>query len=198
MHIDLHWRINNRQSLAQAYSVAELDRDGHSLEALNHKVVVPSSVDSLLIACLHRLGHHASEERLIWLYDICLLANKLSQQDWHNLVIKAQKKHLCAIVADGLSSSQSLLQCQIPNQVLADLRQANDEPSAIFTNRALPEWRYFMCDMMSMPSLTARLGFIRETLLPSPAYVRQQMGTRSTLVAYLRRLIRGFKRVREV
>lgn len=195
-HIDLHWRINNRQSLAQAYSVEQLFADGHSLSALNNAVVVPSTVDNILIACLHRLGHHAAEERLIWLYDIHLLANQLQTDDWLVLLNKSQRKQLCAIVADGLTTCKTLLGTSIPQSVLTSLGNQKREPSALFINRQLPEWRYFMRDLGSMPSVSARLGFIRETVLPPAAYVRQQMGTNSTSLAYLRRLIRGIKRVR--
>ncbi|RBP48283.1 nucleotidyltransferase family protein [Arenicella xantha] len=195
-HIDLHWRINNRQALAQAYSVEQLHADGQSLNALHDTVVVPSTVDNLLIACLHRLGHHATEERLIWLYDIHLLASKLQSSDWQVLLSKSRHKQLCAIVADGLATCQTRLGTIVPDTIMTSLSDSKLEPSALFVNRDLPEWRYFMRDLKSMPSLSARAGLIRETVLPPAAYVRQQMGTNSTSLAYMKRLIRGIKRVR--
>lgn len=196
-HIDLHWRINNRQCLARTFSANELYQRGNTLGAMNN-VSIPCTVDNLLIACLHRIGHHVTQERLIWLYDIYLLAQMLSDDEWATLVERAIEKQLCAIVNDGLQTVSNMFTRCAPEPVLLALSKVTGEPSASFVERNLPEWRYFMYDLWSMPSMMARFGLLRETLLPSPSYVRQQMATKSTVMAYLKRLIRGFKRVGKV
>ncbi len=192
MHIDLHWRINNRQCLSQAYAVADLWAERQMTSA---HLPVPNNIDSLLIACLHRLGHHAQEERLTWLFDIHLLSCALNDTEWQTLVNKAQQKSLCAITLDALQHCQNLFGTPVPNGVLHALSLTDKEPSAIFTQRDLPEWRYFLADLNSMSSWKQKLGFLRETLLPSPAYIRTQMQTRTAFMGYLKRIWRGLKRV---
>ncbi|GHA01648.1 hypothetical protein GCM10008090_08510 [Arenicella chitinivorans] len=192
IHIDLHWRINNRQCLSQAYTVEDLWPERQTIDA---HLAAPSNVDSLLIACLHRLGHHAREERLAWLYDIHLLSATLDQYDWETLINKARQKSLCAVTLDALQACAGLLGTQLPNTVLDSLSGAAEEPSAVFTRRDLPEWRYFLTDLRCMPSLRQRMGLLRETFLPSPSYVRTQMQTSSATLGYLKRLWRGLKRV---
>ena len=192
MHIDLHWRINNRQCLSRAYTVEDLLTDR---QVINSHLTVPNNVDSLLIACLHRLGHHVHEERLTWLYDIHLLSNTLNTTEWQNLISKAQQKSLCAVTRDALQICKKLFATAVPDDVIDSLSGASNEPSALFTRRKLPEWRYFLADLNAMPSWKQKMGLLRETLLPAPSYVRAQMQTRSALTGYVKRIWRGLKRV---
>ena len=184
------------------FSAMELIGHGQQINAfgtskLRNSVNIPSEVDSLLIACVHRSGHHNHQERLIWLYDIHLLASRLSDEQWTQLCEKAITKCICAITLNALETCQYLLQTKIPVKVMETLRDstANKEASAIFLDHSLSERHYYWADIKSMPSLRSKLIFLRETLFPSPAYVRQRMNSRSTTVAYLKRLVNGFKRV---
>jgi len=198
VHIDLHWRINNRQSLSKSYTVEQLSRDGQTLPTLANNTVAPNHVDSLLIASLHRLGHHQSEERIIWLYDVHLLANSLERSQWQTLVKKAQDKRLCAVTLDALQTSNHWLKTELPDFVIEGLQTNQHEISRIFLQRDLPEWRYFLSDLASMPSLRAKLGLMRENIFPNPNYVKQQMNSNSAVAAYIKRFIRGVKRVMNI
>ena len=195
MNIDLHWRINNRQSLAKTFSAQNLLADGTALDRPLQNVKIPCSIDSLLIACLHRLGHHHREERLIWLYDIHLLANSLEKTDWDALCDKAKTKQICAITLDALLNCEYLFSTDIPKNVIQTLSNAHQEPSKLFVQRDLPEWRYILGDLKSLQGVAAKLGFVKENLLPSPTYIRQQMHTRSATIGYIKRLARGIRRI---
>lgn len=195
MNIDLHWRINNRQSLAKAYTAQELLIDGQKLSSLSPEITIPCAVDSLLIASLHRLGHHQSEERLTWLYDIHLLAKNLAEGEWQSLLNKATRKQLCAITLDALQSCEQLFGTYTPNEVKRRLARPHSEPSRFFLQRDLPEWRYFMHDLKALDGVPAKFGLLKENVFPNPDYIRQQMNTRSAALGYLKRFVRGLKRV---
>ena len=202
INIDLHWHINNRQMLSQTFTSKALLEDGQTLShlskaELNTNVNIPSMIDSLLIACLHRAGHHNKEERLTWLYDIHLLANRLCKDQWQQLCHRAEAKKIAAITLDALQTCEHILETKLNNDSVTRLTQAatKHEPSAIFLNRQLSERHYFWADLKSMPNLRSKLGFIRESLLPSPAYVRKQMNTPWATVGYIKRFVRGLKRV---
>lgn len=195
MNIDLHWRINNRQCLAKTFTVQNLIADGTTLDSPLQNIKSPCPVDSLLIASLHRLGHHPTQERLIWLYDIHLLAGKLRIIDWNTLCNKAKNKQICAITLDALLTCEHLFSTDIPLNVKQTLGIAQREPSKLFLRRDLPEWRYFLGDLKSLQGWVAKFGFVKENLLPSPNYVRQQMQTRSAVVGYIKRLVRGIRRI---
>lgn len=202
INIDLHWHINNRQMFSNTLPVDELVQNGQPLKhfyktPLNGTVTIPSRIDSILIASVHRAGHHNKEERIVWLYDIHLLANSLSENEWQQLCHKASTKQISAITLDALNACQTLLGTEVSNTVLQQLGQSSekDEPSAIFLNRELPEWRYFWADLKSMPSLGSKFGFIRESSIPSPEYVRLKMNTSWASWGYLKRFYRGIKRI---
>ena len=198
INIDLHWRINNRQILANSYNAKELREHGQPLTELSSNITTPCAADCLLISSLHRLGHHQSEERLAWLYDIHLLASSLTDSDWQHLIEQAQGKQLCAITLDALEHCETLLNTATPALVLAQLSERAQqvaEPSQLFLQRDLPERVLFWNDVKAMPSFADKLGLLLETFIPSPRYIRQQMNTKSALWGYLKRFIRGFKRV---
>ena len=90
MHnIDLHWRINNSELLSRLFSYDELLENAIHLPKLCPEALGVSPVYALLLACMHRATHkqnpyyvdgvaYYSADRLIWLYDIHLLAKSLS------------------------------------------------------------------------------------------------------------------------
>lgn len=195
INIDLHWRINNRQILAHSVNFKELISNAQTIPSIN--LMTPSNAHQLLICCLHRLGHHHTEERLTWLHDIHLLAHKLDPEDWQQLTELATQKQLASITLDGISKAQQLFGSKVSDQVITNLKNAAQqaEPSAVFLNRTLPEWRIFLHEMKALPSIKERWRWLSQTLFPSNDYVRQQMGKRSALLAHLARWFRGAKRV---
>jgi len=202
INIDLHWHINNRQMFAETFSSHELIENGQRLSrfgkaSIKSAVNIPSTVDSLLIASLHRAGHHNKEERLAWLYDIHLLATSLSNEQWLRLCQQAKSKQISAITHNALETTRDYFGTNLEQTALQQLIDQTSfcEPSAIFLNRELSERHYFLADIKSMPNFTAKLSFIRESILPSPDYVRQQMNTRWASLAYIKRFFRGLKRV---
>ena len=197
INIDLHWRISNRQILANSYSVAELMRSGNKLDRLSSLISIPSAVDSLIIASFHRLGHHHHEERLIWLYDIHLLATQLSPKNWTTLIERCNKKALSGVTLDALSYCQKLFNTDIEPKVLQALKRSADqpEPSQIFLQRELAQWQYFLHDIKSLDSWRSRLRLIIENVFPSPDYIRIQMGTKSACIGYFKRFDRGLRRL---
>lgn len=197
INIDLHWQINNRQILAQSYQVEQLLADGGGLPNLSSSIRIPHAVDSLLIASLHRLGHHVREERLTWIYDVHLLASTLTEHDWLTLLTKSKDKKLAAITLDALQLSHELFNTPLPQEAIQQLSDAAllTEPSQLFLNRELSEWQYFWHDLKALPSNSAKLQAIWENIMPSPSYVKRQMGTQWAVIAYAKRFIRGIKRL---
>jgi len=202
LNIDLHWRINNRQMFRQTFSVEELIEHGDTLEQFDHAhlnapIYIPGNIDSLLIASLHRAGHHNKEERLAWIYDIHLLASSLNDKQWQDLCNKAIAKKITAITLNALEIAHHYFNTRLNEGTLVQLASSakTNEPSAIFLNRELSERHYFWADIKSMPDLGSKLSFVRESVFPPPAYVRRQMNTSYTSVAYIKRFIRGIRRI---
>ena len=195
--LDVHWRVNNRQVLAKTYTLDELSERGMTAESLNHSVIIPSAVDSILLACIHRLGHHANDERLIWLYDIHLLANTLEEDDWEELCLLCEDKQIAAITMDALLVCEDLLGTHIEEsckQTLSKLAK-RDEPSKLVLNRNASEWQLFKQDLQSLDNIQLKAQLLKENLFPSSEYIRQSMETDNLAKGHGKRLLRGIKRV---
>jgi len=78
---DIHQRVSNRPALARAAPYEQIRLNAVRIPVEDTGFFIPSRVDNLLIACLHLVGHHPGEMRLIWLYDIRLLAAALNESE---------------------------------------------------------------------------------------------------------------------
>ena len=77
--LDIHWRIANPQVVSQVLTHDELVERSVTVRVQGHPMRVPSAVDALLVACVHRVAHHPDFEKPIWVRDIHVLATGLER-----------------------------------------------------------------------------------------------------------------------
>ena len=144
----------------------------------------PCPVDALLIACMHRLVHlrtpyyfegvaRYSADRLIWLYDIRLLAERFSEEDWKEFARRAIDKGLAGVCRDGLVCARTLLGAPCPPAALEALSRAGQEevPSAYL--RA--GWLQRECmNLRAIPGVSGKLGFLAKVAFPPTDYMRSR------------------------
>jgi len=87
---DVHWRISNRPTFANTLTIPDIRQRAMKIGLAGAPFLAPDRLDSLLLACLHLIGHHAYEIRLIWLYDIHLLVESLSASEKSGFLDKAR------------------------------------------------------------------------------------------------------------
>jgi Uncharacterised nucleotidyltransferase len=120
--IDLHWRIANPQVVANTMQHAELvARADRVAFAGGGCLRVPSAVDALLIACLHRAAHHADADDVIWIYDIHLIATRLDSRQWSAFADDAISRKIAAISARGLTLAIARFDTAVPEDVMRRL-----------------------------------------------------------------------------
>jgi len=111
--LDLHWRINDSESLSRLFTYEELRQHATQLDALSPHALAAGPAHALLLACMHRaVSMHTpyyvngeayfSGNRLIWLYDVHLLAQALTAGQWEGFSDLAERKGLRAICLDGI------------------------------------------------------------------------------------------------
>ncbi len=106
--IDLHWKIVNPQIVADALTYDRLRADAQPAPALGDAALVPSVIASIALGCVHRLAHHQGQDRLIWLYDLDLLAGTLTADDWLALRELACRQRIAGFCLDGLRSARAV------------------------------------------------------------------------------------------
>jgi hypothetical protein len=196
--VDLHWKTVNPKVLADALDFDQLWPGAESAPALGPAARTPSAIDSLLLACLHRLAHHQGQERLVWLHDMRLLTRSFAAADWTRFARRAAARRIAAICLDGLAAASSHLGMELPPAIEAQLAAAgNSEPSRIYVERRVTRRDVLRSDLAHLGSWRERLTLVREHLLPSPAFMRHRYGpgSRWPLPAlYLHRLLTGATR----
>lgn len=205
VHIDLHWRLSNTQLFASAFTFDELWASSVQVAPLGPCARAPGPVHALLIACLHRAVHVAAPyrvdgvpyceaNRLIWLWDMHLLAGVLTDGQWSELVALAAEKNVRAICFDALSTTRERFATVIPDQVLAALRpERRPEPSAAYLHRGL--WaRRLLNDLPALPDWSQRAALVSEWLFPPREHMFAKYGVRRRWCLpflYLRRGVAG-------
>jgi Uncharacterised nucleotidyltransferase len=80
--VELHWRIGD-DPVAQALDHARLAGRGAELDVGGTRVRVPAAADLLLVLAVHLLSDRA--KRLIWVQDLVLVSEAVSDDDWNPL-----------------------------------------------------------------------------------------------------------------
>jgi len=181
--IDLHWQVFNRRSLADSLSVTDAFAGGQPLPALCSVAQAMPRHLSLIHACAHRAAHvtspyfvggtrHYGGDRLIWLWDIVLLARALDTAGWEAFAAHAARVGLGPVCAQALEDAQARLAAPVPAAVLARLGDpAAAGPAAAYLLSGNSVGRAAH-DLMSVKGAAARLRYIRDRLFPPAPFMR--------------------------
>jgi hypothetical protein len=196
--IDLHWKVVNPHILADALTFEDLWRTARAAPALGPGARVPGVVESIAIACLHRLAHHQRHDRLIWLYDLKLLTASLDHAGWIALRDLARTTQIAGLCLDGLRAARDRVGGTLPKDVETELAEAvASEPSRTYLQRDLSKSDVLLSDLKALDTWSARLRLVREHVFPPTAFIQQRYGTRARLLLpalYLHRLLSGASR----
>jgi Uncharacterised nucleotidyltransferase len=147
--------------------------------ALGPSAMALGNVDALLLACIHPVMHHRNEERLLWVYDIHLLAARLTLVEFEELVRLARTKKVAEVCARGLQLAEAMFGTPVPRQVLAELdHHGQDEPSADYLASERRWHHETIASLRALPRFGQRVRFVREVLLPSSHYMLGAYGLR--------------------
>ena len=193
--LDVHWRIVNPQPVSGALTHAGLVERSQVVLVHGLPMRVPSSVDALLIACLHRV-HHPEFQQPYWTEDIHLLASRFDQSEWQAFTGAAASRAIRAICLQGLRLAEERFQTALPSEVVTALSEGAPEPSAVFLRQDLRPVDRLVADLRALgPRAAARL--IREHLIPHADYMQAKYGVRSRVwlpAYYAMRVLSGLSK----
>lgn len=178
---DIHWGLSTQVLFADLFNFDELDRNAVPIPPLGDNARAPGAVDALLLACIHPAMHHQNEERLIWLYDVHLLAARLSATDWDRLADIAASKSVAAICRQALERAAARFGTPVPPVALhrLTLAAARGEASAQYLNPGR-RWATELAASLGALGWRDRLRLIREVAFPAPRYMLVAYGLSGT------------------
>jgi hypothetical protein len=200
---DFHWKISTQSLFADLLSYDELAADARAVPLLGPYARTAGPLHALLLACVHPAMHHRNAVRILWLYDIHLLASLLSAVEFDRFVDLAIAKRVTAIVEGEFARARALWGTSIPDSAIRRLQAAaTPELSATYL---LPDrgWRHeFVSNLRGLPTWQGRFRLLREVLFPRPAYMLCSYGLAAGMLGavllpalYFHRLVRGAGKV---
>jgi hypothetical protein len=169
---DVHWRISTQPVFAGVLTYDELLRRAVPVPLLGPAALAPCAVDALLLACVHPVMHHRNLERVLWIYDIHLLASTLSAEEFREFVERVQQKRMAAVCAHQLQLAHRTFNTSVPPGVTAALAGTRGaEPSAAYLASQRRWHDELIASVRGLPSAGARIRWLREVLFPPSRYM---------------------------
>ena len=196
---DFHWKISTQAIFADLLSFDEISSDAIPLPAIGAHAMAAGPVHALLLACVHPVMHHRSVESLIWIYDIHLLASRLSERDLERFVDLAVARHVSGICAHQLAAARDRFGTSIGDRVISRLSELRAREPSVAYLRAGRRWHdELVSNVRGLPRWADRARLLREVMLPGPAYMLKAYGLPSSSlsaallpVLYVHRLASG-------
>lgn len=107
--LDVHWRLSIVTLFGDRMTIAELAAAAIPIPALGPQARGLGPVHALLLAGVHLVAHRLVDphsDRLIWVYDIHRLAERITAAEWQQLVALATERAVCGPCLAGLNTAQ--------------------------------------------------------------------------------------------
>jgi hypothetical protein len=195
---DMHWKISNRQALADRFTFEELWERRTPVPALGPFAATVDPVLALTLALVHRAGHHPGSCDLLWIYDLHVLLCGLTEEERQQVEDIAGARGLSQIAREGLALTRDWFATPAADRIIDALRRRPAHPEDVAVIRgASSHTDLLRLDLRALPTWGQRRRLIREHLFPAPRYMREKYGIRSNFllpVFYAWRVVAGAPR----
>lgn len=193
--LDIHWGMSNSALFANRFSFNELKTSVIPIPKLTPQAYGLSAQHALLLACMHRINNlwPGIADRLIWIYDIHLLAESLAGIQWQEFATLAADRKLCGPCFDGLNMAHTLFNTDLPQNIY-DRLQLGADKEKFNPNNAQIRWRYKWLIFRYLPIKTG-LQLLLQYLFPDRKYLKNRYNFKGNLYLpwfYGLRLIQEF------
>lgn len=195
--VDVHWRLANPEVFRHVLSFEQMASCAVAIPALGAAARGLSDVHALLVSCVHRVAHHFDDDRLIWLYDIHLIARRLEAEAWTRFAALAVERRVAAVCRAGLQKAIERFATPVPAWVCRQLAPdavPGGEVTAAYLTRKRPHVKVVMDDLRALPTWTDRGRLMFDYAFPPVEYMRKIYAPASTtplVWLYARRMLFG-------
>jgi len=172
--VDLHWRASNPIAFSAVLDFDAVWPRRMPVPVLGPRAATLSLPDALLLACVHRVAHHADAAEPRWLEDIDRLVRRLDDEGRRLFVSEALRTGTRRVCERGLTLSRASYGTPIDSLMSAfGAAPVVPEPSAAFVggHRALAG--ELLSDLRT-GTWRARALLLREHLFPPLDYIRRR------------------------
>jgi hypothetical protein len=196
--VDLHWAVGNAPVLARLYTFDELWSRAVPVAPVSDAARAVAPVDALILAVVHRVAHHGSAPRLVWLYDIGRLAGSLTADGLRAFAHRAIAKRVARVSAAALAEATAAfpVRLALDAEALARLLApvGDGEPSARYLRPVRRPAALLWRELGLFDTWGERAHCLAQHLFPSRAYMRSAYGVAHPALLpalYAHRLLTG-------
>jgi hypothetical protein len=175
--IDLHWALNNAPVFAGMLAFDELRPAAIALPSVAPNALGLAPAHALLHACMHRAInlYTGIGDRLKWLYDLHLLAGRLSAEEWTTLLEFCRRRDVGSVCLSGLDAAAEWFGPAAPADAMAALRSMPLGTGVDGTR--LQDWHYMhRMNLRALPGWRARLSWLARKAFPTIPHMREMYG----------------------
>ncbi|MFO1316204.1 MAG: nucleotidyltransferase family protein [Burkholderiales bacterium] len=177
-NVDLHWRISNAQSFAWLLPFEELAAASVPVPALGPYARRLGDVHALLLALMHRVGNNlfvapGFGDRLIWLYDIHLLVEAMTDDDLRCFRHCVERTRVVAIAIEGLRRCAARFGSPRVAALATELESSPVAASGARLLRAGKLHREWL-ELCAVPTATSRARYVASRVFPSRDYLHER------------------------
>jgi len=206
--IDLHWEAVNSHAMSAIFTSAHCSATTMTVARLSGNALAMDRVAMLVHACIHRAQHMVSPyiidgvtyydgNRLIWIYDLHLLAKTFTAKDWRRLCDFASEQGLASVCLGGLQCAVDRFATPVPDEVIANLGAAQPHSAAERYLLRGGQARRAWMDLFAIDGIAERLRYVMRRILPSEAFMRAKYSDMSEdplTLLYMRRFAEFWRR----
>lgn len=190
--MDIHWALANNALYGSRFSHAELMAESRDIPMVGEGAKGLGWLHAMAHACIHRVAHipEGQGDKLIWLYDMHLLAARFTPQDWQTFLAQAEKRQLAGAFYSGLEETVKAFHTNLPANVLPELFALSKQESFDVGRAASPV--YFEWHNLRWMTNGQRWHWFLQTFFPPVEYMMKRDGLKSRAQlpwAYIKRII---------
>lgn len=175
LQLDVHWSLSSRPMLGKKLDFSALYGAGAAFEQARC-LRMPSAIDALFLAVVHRLGHHRDQERYIWLFDLYLLWSAMDEPMRERALHRGRMLGLLGVLVEALAASANLFPFNVPNVQIP----SNEAATALLDKARSAVWFD-----VKHADWSERWALLRERLWAEPGYLRNRFKNSNAPLWYL-------------
>lgn len=175
--LDVHWRISNTPRFAKVMNFDEAFAHSVPVPELGKEARALSAENALLLACMHLEGNPQHDaERLIWVYDLHLVASSMEREDLVEFARLAVSKQVQDVCYAALKKSVKCFETALPEEMM----QLLSTPLPLMNLLSIIEQSslgLLWDDLKVLPGISQKLSLLQELFFPPKQYLWQLYGT---------------------
>lgn len=197
VYFDVHLKISNSKKIENILNYAELLNSAKT-DTLEHLLLVNKPY-ALLHAAFHLLGHKSQGDlvKLIWYYDIYLLAEQLTPLEREQLLNLIDKTGLSGVIHYVLKLTAAFFPSTKIDELIPEVAMLTNNTEYSYLTKTTASIQVLWMVLQNTQGLKNKALVIKETAFPPKAEIIHKYGEQTywpISLLYIRRLMGGIKK----